>query len=346
MHMDDHAAADRAHMKPLYDAMAARSLAGLWDIYQNIVVPAPNRAEPSMIWRWNDMKPAIDSAAENVKGELADHRVLLLMNPAFQGKVATTTNIVSGIQCVLPGEKTVMHRHTASACRVILSGAGGITFVDSKGCPMYDGDFIVTPNWTWHAHDNVSKERAIWLDVLDAPLAGALDAMFGQRGPANAFPDNIAALPDAAFARGLVPTTEKDGVPYSPRFRFAYQDAVAAIEAMPRAADGSRTARYANPLDGGPVMPTMDAYLIDLAKGKDTEPARTTANALCIAIDGEGESRIGDKTHKWAKRDIFTVPHWTWASHRATSEPARLIMITDREVLKRLGYLREERKSA
>jgi gentisate 1,2-dioxygenase len=344
--MDDHAIADRAHMKPLYDAMQARSLAGLWDIYQNIVVPAPNRAEPSMIWRWKEMMPAIDSAAQNVQGELADHRVLLLQNPAFQGRVMTTTNIISGIQCVLPGEKTVMHRHTASACRVILSGTGGITYVDSKGCPMHDGDFIVTPNWTWHGHDNVSKDRAIWLDVLDAPLAGALDAMFGQRGPANAFPDNIAALPDAAFAGGMMPAVQKESVPYTPRFRFAYGDAVAAIEAMPREPDGSRTLRYANPLDGGAVVPTMDAYMIDLAKDKDTEAVRSTANALCIVIEGEGESRIGDKTHAWSKRDIFTVPHWTWASHRAASEPARLIMITDREVLKRLGYLREERRAA
>jgi gentisate 1,2-dioxygenase len=345
--MDDHAAPDRAHMKPLYDAMQSRSLAGLWDIYQNIVVPAPNRAEPSMIWRWKEMVPAIDSVAEHVKGELADHRVLLLTNPAFKGPPTTTMNLTSGIQCVLPGEKTVMHRHTASACRVILSGTGGITYVDSKGCPMHDGDFIVTPNWTWHGHDNISADRAIWLDVLDAPLAVSLDAMFGQRGPANAFPDNIAALPDAAFAGGgFVPANHRETVPYTPRFRYAYGDAVAAIEALPRDADGGRRMRYANPLDGGPVMPTMDAYLVDLAKGKDTESYRTTSNALCIVIDGEGESRIGDKTHKWSKRDIFTVPHWTWASHRAATEPTRLIVITDREVLKRLGYLREERRSA
>jgi gentisate 1,2-dioxygenase len=41
---------------------------------------------------------------------------------------------------------------------------------------------------------------------------------------------------------------------------------------------------------------------------------------------------------------VFTVPHWTWASHKATSEDARLFYFTDREVLRRLNWLREETK--
>jgi gentisate 1,2-dioxygenase len=37
------------------------------------------------------------------------------------------------------------------------------------------------------------------------------------------------------------------------------------------------------------------------------------------------------------------VPEWAWVSHKATDEPARLLLVTDREVRRRLGLLREER---
>ena len=76
--------------------------------------------------------------------------------------------------------------------------------------------------------------------------------------------------------------------------------------------------------------------------GRETRRTRTTANAVCVVIEGQGESRIGEATHRWAARDVFTVPHWSWTSYRADGGPARLIMVTDREMLRRLDLLREE----
>lgn len=168
-------------LEQLYEIMAAQNLAPLWDVYENLVVPEPFKAEPSFGWSWNETLPAIEEAGDKVKGHLADHRVLLLKNPGLEDRVATTTNIIVGIQCVMPGEQTVEHRHTPSACRVILEGEGGGTFVDGVRCDMCDGDLILTPNWTWHNHHNDTNARAVWVDVLDVPLVGCLDAVFGAR---------------------------------------------------------------------------------------------------------------------------------------------------------------------
>jgi gentisate 1,2-dioxygenase len=115
-----------------------------------------------------------------------------------------------------------------------------------------------------------------------------------------------------------------------------------AIAAMPCAGDGTRRLRYTNPLDGGPVMPTLDASLWQLTREQESNPYRTTANAVCVVLDGEGKSTVGGVVQRWGRRDIFTLPHWSWIAHRAASEPARLLIISDCEVLRRLGLLREE----
>jgi gentisate 1,2-dioxygenase len=39
---------------------------------------------------------------------------------------------------------------------------------------------------------------------------------------------------------------------------------------------------------------------------------------------------------------VFTIPHWTWASHEARSAQADLFIVTDRAIYERLDLLKEE----
>ena len=326
-------------------AMAEQGLTALWKIYDKVVTREPSGAVPSHIWRWRDLAPVVDMAAAGVTGPDADHRVLVLTNPHLDGRFASVTNIVGAIQCVLPGERTNAHRHTPAAVRIVLEGQGGGTFVDGLRCDMHDGDLIVTPNWTWHCHDNDSQARAVWVDILDVPMVKALNAVFGDMGPAPEYPINLSTLPDALFAAGgLLPVSDRQAMPHTTRFRYPWRDVVDLLEQLPPAADGTRTVRYANPVDGGPVTPTLDAYVIEIAPGRATHTMRSSACTLAVVLEGDGESRIGATTHQWQPRDIFTLPEWAWTSHKAIGTPARLLMVTDREVRRRLGLLREERE--
>ena len=106
--------------------------------------------------------------------------------------------------------------------------------------------------------------------------------------------------------------------------------------------DGAKLLRYVNPLTGGAVMPTLDCYAMRLMKGQATADRRTTWNAICMVVAGEGTSTIGDETIEWGESDTFTIPHWTWASHQASSAKADLFIVTDREVQERLDVAREE----
>ncbi len=107
-------------------------------------------------------------------------------------------------------------------------------------------------------------------------------------------------------------------------------------------ADGSRWLRYVDARSGGAVLPTLDCYLLACAPARATRATRSTSNAVCVVARGQGSSQIGAHTIDWQRHDVFTVPHWNWVSHAAASDDAVLFMMTDREFLAGLGYLREE----
>src|SRR5438445_666438 len=107
-------------------------------------------------------------------------------------------------------------------------------------------------------------------------------------------------------------------------------------------ADDTLTVRYVDPLTRGSVMPTLDCYAVRLTPGVSSRRKRTTHNAVCLVVEGEGRSTIGDATFEWSKHDGFTIPHWTWASHQARGGNADLFVVTDRAVYERLELLREE----
>ncbi len=94
------------------------------------------------------------------------------------------------------------------------------------------------------------------------------------------------------------------------------------------------------------MTPTLDASVLEIAPGRASAKLRSSAGTLAVVIEGEGESTIGATTQRWQKRDVFTLPEWQWVSHKAKGAPARLLLVTDREVRRRLGLLREERGEA
>ena len=102
--------------------------------------------------------------------------------------------------------------------------------------------------------------------------------------------------------------------------------------------------RYVNPATGGPVLSRLDCYLLGLDRAKPTRRFRTTSNAVCFVVEGYGTSTVGEVTIDWQTNDIFTLPHWSWFSHCAGPDGATIFLSTDRDVMRRLELLREERE--
>ena len=315
-----------ANMRPLWESALAHKV--------REGGPAPHH------WKWKAVRPLIDDAMKVTSPAAVERRVLTLTDPeATGGAGSTLTNLATGFQILLPGEKARPHRHTMNALRFVIEGNGASTVVDGKDCPMEEGDLVITPGWTWHEHIHRGSAPIIWLDALDAPLHRYLGTDKFEPGPAHDLPNTPA---DSAFAvPNIVPELSEGAAPFSPVFRYPWKDARNAVRAAPTWKDGSRRVRYINPITGGPTMPLMDCYLIQIDKGTETVRFRTTSNAVCLVCEGRGTTRVGEDTINWETHDVFSLPHGNWITHKA-DETSTLFLVTDRDTLRRLDLLQEQ----
>ena len=315
-------------------------LAPLWES-PNAHKPQ-DKVVPSHIWRWEEMRPLIELAFEETSPESVQRRVLQMLSPQSESLADEYTcgNILAAYQCLLPAEVARPHRHTMNALRFMLEGAGVITLVDGKECPMAYGDLVLTPGMAWHEHRHDGSEPVVWLDVLDVPLHMSLGTVVFQPGPMEPKPETMC---DEAFASpNVIPCVTYGSAGRSPVFRYPYEDAVRALKHAPYSADGIRRVRYVNPLTGQGAMPLLDTTMLELDAGTRSKPARTNANLVIAVVQGQGESTVGGHTFNWKARDVFTVPQHNWVTHIASGENARFFVVSDGDVLRRLNVLTED----
>ena len=327
-----------------YDEIrAAWRAANLHPLWENAAAHKVRDGGPAPLhWQWRKIRPLVDDAMKVATPAAIERRVLTLTDGAGESG-ATTTNLTTALQILLPGERARPHRHTMNALRFVIEGSGASTIVDGKDCPMAEGDLVITPGWTWHEHVHRGSAPIIWLDALDAPLHRYLGTDVFEPGPAHDVPQTA---DDAAYAfANIVPELGGEAPAFSPVFRYPWAAARDAVGAAPKGKDGARRVRYVNPLTGGSTMPLMDCYLMQIDKGSETIRFRTTANAVCLVCEGSGTTQVGEDTVSWTRHDVFSLPHGNWITHRA-NETATLFIVTDRDTLRRLDLLKEQHGNA
>jgi gentisate 1,2-dioxygenase len=287
-----------------------------------------------MLWRWREVGPLVRRAPRLVSAEKAARRVVMLVNPGRKEWSAAVGLLYSGIQIMDPGEFTSAHRHMASALRFIMEGRGAYTVVEGERLALGARDFVLTPNGTWHDHGvEPGGTQCIWLDGLDIPLVNSLDANFYEVHP------ELVQKPGNPLPR------EGWSKPYSPVFKYAWDDAYAALRAssVHSPFDG-RIMEYTNPVTGGAVMPTIGAQLQLLEPGERTRAHRHTGSVLYQVAKGRGWSIIGGRRFDWEEKDVFCVPSWSAHEHANASaaEDACLFSFNDFPVMRALAIYREE----
>jgi len=311
-------------LRDYYAQLRTQHVTPAW-IGGGISIEPRSKAVPH-VWRWRDLRPQAMRAAELVGTEQAERRVLRLTNPELPGVSASNT-LVANLQIVMPGEIARAHRHSASALRLIIEGKGGYTVVNGDRVPMYPGDLVLTPNWTWHDHANDTDEPMIWLDGLDTPLVRALEAGFYEE-----------------YHRETQPVGEGGG---SPRWHYPMAEARDALERLAAESSGSPfdgvILEYTNRVTGGPVMPTIACHVQLLRPGEATQAHRHVCCTNYHVIEGAGYSVVGGQRLDWEDKDVFTVPTWTFHAHvNSGDRPAFLFSFTDAPVMKALDLYREE----
>jgi gentisate 1,2-dioxygenase len=352
-------AADPKHADPKHNVQAARQayydriskydMAPLWEKLKQLVSNEPKTHCAPAIWRFRDVKAMVMEAADLITAQEAERRVLVLENPSLRGQSRITQTLYAGLQLIMPGEIAPAHRHTASAIRFIVEGEGAYTSVEGERTYMSPGDFVLTANWTAHDHGNTSGKPMIWLDVLDLPTVNFFESMFSEHlddaSQTIRHQDGDSA---AFFASGVLPDGAQVGAhgaaKHSPIVNYTYARTRPVLERLRQAGEvdkrhGARV-RYANPVTGGWVMPTMGAQLALLPAGFKGESYRATDGTIFVCVEGEGATTIGEKEYAWSPGDVFVAPPWQRYAHTAATESV-LFSISDRPAQEALGIWRE-----
>lgn len=335
-----------AQRDAFYRELPKFSMKPLWSVLAEAMTAEPRVASVPYLWRWSEVRPHVLRSGELVTAEEAERRVLMLINPGLGDKPAATATLYAGIQLILPGEIARTHHHTPSAIRFIIEGEGGYTAVNGEKTQMKKGDYLTTPNWTWHNHGNEADQPVMWLDGLDIPFVLNLDAMFYEEFGEHTQP--ITKPLDSSIHRwgsNLRPTWERPAGSYSPILNYRWETSRAALHGL-REDRGSPfdgiIMEYINPYTGGPTVPTMAAYLQLLRAGEHTRAHRHVASTVYHVAEGGGYSLIAGQRFNWAEGDTFVVPTWAWHEHAAEGGEAVLFSYSDRPILEAFGLNREE----
>ena len=328
----------------LIAALEAARIHPLWDRYRKITPVAPGAPDRAALWRWSEIEPFAERAAREVGVEDIERRALILCHPAFGGETVTTANLIGAFTVLEPGDRAVPHRHTASAIRFATRAEGAVTVVNGRRCAMLEGDLVLTPPMCWHGHINEGEGRTVWFDAANIPLVNTLDANFFEPGSRadDAFWEVGEGDERLWREAGLQAEGHGHEAAHSPRYRYPGAATRRLLDAAPAGDDGAKSVRYVNPVDGGPVMASLDCRARRLIAGRPTRPRRSLCSQICLVVSGSGRSTIGEETLEWSRHDVFTVPQWSWARHEALDGDADLFAVSDRPVRERLDLMRDE----
>lgn len=344
---------DTPELTAFYQQLGHYNADAFWNRANAIEPWEPVTRYNPTLWKYDDMRPLCMRAIELVRPEDAGRRVVTLLNDSVVGREHTAVVgwLFSGLQAMKPGEITPAHKHTASAHRFIMEGAGAYTVVDGHRITLGRNDYVLTPNGCWHDHGVVAEGKiCVWQDGLDIPLMNSLEtnfyAVYDSPAQTAAYPEND--LP-RSYGGGMVP----QGVPawdkpFSPAMVYRWEQTEAALRSFasvspPNPFDGY-IMRYANPLTGGWAMQTMGAQMQMLPPGFRGRAHRHTGNVVYNVAQGRGYSVIGGKRFDWQEHDIFCVPAWQWHEHVNLDPDAEtfLFSFNDFPVMEALGVRMEE----
>ena len=342
---------DTPELDAYYAELGRQDSYALWTVANSIEPWHPQPASQPTLWSYQTLRPMVLRALDLVSPEKAGRRVIALENPGRKGTSACVGWLYTGLQVMRPGEAANAHSHASAALRFIVEGAGAYTVVDGHKMDLAAGDFVITPNGTWHDHGvEANGAVTVWQDGLDMLMINQLDANFYAVHPDTVQKSNYPLNDTVAVygGPGLLPVGEAWSKPYSPLLKYQWAPTYETLTKAAQASDGSPydgiIMQYVNPATGGPVMKTLGACIQLLRAGERTKAHRHTGSIVYTVAKGSGHSIIAGKRFDWKQNDIFVVPSWAWHEHANGSEreDAVLFSFSDLPAMHALGLYREE----
>lgn len=328
-----------------YAKIDTGNCAPLWEVLGDLIRPTPKTPCIPYVWHWDKVWPWIEESGGLISAAEAERRVIVLENPGLRGRSAITHSLYAGLQLILPGEIAPAHRHTQSALRFILHGAGAYTSVGGERITMHVGDFVITPSWEFHDHGNPSDEPMVWLDGLDIPIVELFDAQFMERTDEQSQPTTHNETHNLArFGNTMKPVGFEASSGTSPLCWYPYERTRAALETLKSDQDPhhcwGHKLQYLNPVTGKSAMPTIGTFMQLLPKGFKGKPYRATDSTVYAVVEGRGTCTVNGEPLAFGPRDVFVCPSWMPYTLDA-SKDAILFSFSDRPVQQALDLWRE-----
>jgi 1-hydroxy-2-naphthoate dioxygenase len=326
----------------LNQELKAHHLIGYWTIPNTSTgFREPEAAFRPFLWKWIEIRAALDKAAQLIRPEEAFRRFIGYQHPDL--KFGTAHTLLMGAQMVRPGEFAPAHRHTMEAIRFVVEGQGAATIVENEPFPMEEGDLITTPAWSWHDHINAGNRPIIWLDGANGPMIHYYQIGFANphsqprqpvTRPVGWSQKTFSALRPQNLAPASMPAT------YRPPYRYPWSETEKKFETLaetPGDPHDGVLLRFIDPLSGGPTLPTMSCEIQMLRPHEKGRSHRHTYTVVYHAFKGSGTTWIGDQPFEWQQGDSFVVPLWNWHWHENQShQSAILFSINDRPAIEAL----------
>jgi gentisate 1,2-dioxygenase len=336
--------------KRLYDDFADASLAPLWTQRDDLMPAFPTPRAVAHRWSWAEVVGLARRAGQLVPvGRGGERRAIALANPGLPGRPFATATLWAAVQYLGAGETAPAHRHSQNAFRFVVDGEGVWTVVDGDAVAMRRGDLLLTPGWAWHSHHNPGATPMVWLDGLDIPFVGAVDAEFFEYGPET--PDDPSTPARSRSERlwahpGLRPLSALDEQPTSPLVAYRWHHTDAALDAQleldangrPGVVEpGHAAVRFVNPTTGGDALATLRTEMHRLRAGTRTAFRREVGSSVWQVFSGSGALDVGNETLPVGHGDLVAVPSWCPMRIVAGDGGVDLFRFGDASVVERLG---------
>jgi gentisate 1,2-dioxygenase len=332
---------------PFYDRASQENLAPLWRVLGGLVTTEPKVTAVPAHYPYLAIRPYLMESCGLIGTAEAERRVMVLENPGLRGQSRITPSLFCGYQIILPGEIAPAHKHVASALRFIIEGRDAYSAIAGEKTMMEVGDFVITPNMTWHDHGNESDGPMVWIDGLDMHIVNLFSASFREHYPGATHPTlKPQGGTMAEVGYNMVPDGYRHNSQTSPIFNYPYRRTREALHDLvrfrePDACHGFRL-NYINPLTGGSAMPTISTAMRLIPQGFVTETYRSTAATVFNLVEGSGRVRIGESQYELLAKDTFVAPSWfpvVIESH----EDMVLFSYSDQVCQEKLDFFREMR---
>ena len=322
-------------LERLYQGFEQELLVPLWTEIGDLMPPHPRSKAQAHLWRWERLLELAGQAGQLVPvGRGGERRAIALANPSLGGKPYATPTLWAAIQYLMPGEDAPEHRHSQHAFRFVVEGEGVWTVVGGDPVRMSRGDFLPQAGGNWHAHHNAATRPMAWIDGLDIPFSYYTESQFFEFGrdkldaaemrtPERSRSERLWGYP------GLRPVGQPDALPATPLLAYRWVDtdrALAeqlALEAEGHAvtvSPGHAAVRFTNPTNGRDVLPTMRTEMHRLRAGASTRTRREVGSSVFQVFEGQGTVRVGERSWKVARGDLFVVPSWQPFSAQAEAD--------------------------